>query len=311
MKKHVFTPFLLTLFAVIFWGANFNVSKLLLDSFSPFNLVTIRFACSFLCILPIVFLSETRQNVIDNLHQNKWVYLLLSLIGIIGYNGLLFEGVQKTSAINAALIMASNPPVTLFFAALLHNEKLNISQVVGALISLISVGVVITHGSWNEFIHLRFSLGDLLVMMANVCWALYNVLSKKYLQSNSPLITTASTMFISTVILMMMGGGTQIQAFQFLLHQTVVVYSALVYMIIFGTVCAYLCWNYGISKLGAGKTAIFFNLIPVVTTGIAFVMGQPIFLIQIIGGISVIFGVLLSTNTIQLPLIHRTKPTYI
>lgn len=300
-------PFLITLCAVIFWGANFNISKLLLNSLSPFNLVTIRFLCSFLCMIPIILLMETRQNIINNLKQNKWVYILLSLVGIIGYNGCLFEGIQNTSAINAALIMATNPPVTMFFASFMLNEKINTSQLIGAFISLLSVGVVITHGSWEAFVHLHFSLGDLIVMMANVCWALYNVLSKKCLKSNSSLITTTSTMFISATVLMLLGRETPLQVFQLLIHQPLNIYFALLHMIILGTVCAYLCWNYGISQLGSGKTAIFFNLIPVITTIIAFFAGQPIELIQIAGGLSVIFGVLLSTNTIKIPFPRKPR----
>jgi drug/metabolite transporter (DMT)-like permease len=310
MKKHPMIPFVITLCAIIFWGANFNVSKLLLSVLSPFNLVTIRFVCSFLCMIPIILLMETRQNIIDNVKENKWIYILLSLVGIIGYNSLLFEGIQNTSAINAALIMATNPPVTMLFASFMLKEKISASQLMGALISLFSVGVVITRGSWEELIHLRFSLGDLVVMMANVCWALYNVLSKKYLKSNSSLITTTSTMFISAVVLMLLGGKTQYQTLHLLIHQSLNIYFALLHMIILGTVCAYLCWNYGISQLGSAKTAIFFNLIPVVTTVIAFFIGQPIELIQIVGGLSVIFGVLLSTNMITIPLRRKSEPSY-
>jgi len=100
------------------------------------------------------------------------------------------------------------------------------------------------------------------------------------------------------------GFGTHLS--QALLHQTFNVNAALIYMIVFGTVLAYLFWNYGISQLGAGKTAIFFNLIPVTTTIIAIFFGQTITSVQIIGGIGIIAGVLLTTNILQLPL-HSSK----
>ncbi len=292
-------PLLLTLCAAIFWGANFNAGKLLVGYFEPLHLVAIRFLCSFLCILPIILFTKARTSVISTFKQNFWVYGLLSLIGIIGYNGFVFEGVKYTSPVNAALIMATNPPLTMFFAAFALQEKMNNSQKLGAMISLLSVVIIITQGSLQALLQLQFSFGDLVVMLANVCWALYNVLSKRYLKNSLPLITTASTMLLSTIFLWIIGGSSQVEALHRLFEQPSSVYYALVYMVILGTVTAYLFWNYGISQLGAGKAAVFFNLIPVVTTIISFVHGETISMIQIVGGLSVIFGVLLSTKMIS------------
>jgi drug/metabolite transporter (DMT)-like permease len=298
-KIHTMMPLLLTLCAAIFWGANFNAGKLLVGYFEPLHLVAIRFLCSFLCILPIILFTKARTSVISTFKQNFWVYGLLSLIGIIGYNGFVFEGVKYTSPVNAALIMATNPPLTMFFAAFALQEKMNNSQKLGAMISLLSVVIIITQGSLQALLQLQFSFGDLVVMLANVCWALYNVLSKRYLKNSLPLITTASTMLLSTIFLWIIGGSSQVEALHRLFEQPSSVYYALVYMVILGTVTAYLFWNYGISQLGAGKAAVFFNLIPVVTTIISFVHGETISMIQIVGGLSVIFGVLLSTKMIS------------
>lgn len=298
-KNDNMMPFLLTLCAAIFWGANFNAGKLLVSYFEPLHLVTIRFLCSLVCIFPIILCTKARTIFIPTFKKNFWVYTLLSLIGIIGYNGLVFEGVKYTSSVNAALIMATNPPLTMFFAAFLLQEKMNNSQKLGAIISLLSVAIVITQGSLQALLQLQFSFGDLIVMLANICWALYNVLSKRYLKDSMPLITTTSTMLISSILLLFVGGTGQMEAFHHLFEQTSTVYYPLIYMVVLGTVAAYLFWNYGISRLGAGKAAIFFNLIPIVTTIISFFQGQTVTMIQIMGGLSVIFGVLLSTKAIS------------
>jgi drug/metabolite transporter (DMT)-like permease len=292
-------PFLLTLCAAIFWGANFNAGKLLVGYFDPLHLVAIRFSCSLLCILPIILLTKARTIFVSTFKQNFWIYGLLSLVGIIGYNGFVFEGVKYTSSVNAALIMATNPPLTMLFAAFVLQEKMNGSQKLGAMISLLSVVIIITQGSLQALLQLQFSFGDLIVMLANICWALYNVLSKRYLKDSIPLITTTSTMLISTIFLLIIGGSGQMEAFHNLFEQTSTVYYSLIYMVTLGTVTAYLFWNYGISQLGAGKTAVFFNLIPIVTTTISFFQGETISMIQIVGGLSVIFGVLLSTKVIS------------
>jgi drug/metabolite transporter (DMT)-like permease len=294
-------PLLLVTLSAIFWGANFNVGKILVGAISPLDLATIRFVCSCILIIPIILLIENRADLKQMIKRNFWIYSVLSLIGIVGYNGLFFQGLKYTTPINAALIMATNPPLTLLLAAIFLKESMNFNQKIGALMSLIGVGVVIAHGSLGELLHLQLALGDLMIMMANICWALYGVLARRYLKQSSPLMTTASTMFIGSIILLLMTGyDTNIS--QILLSQTPHIYRALLYMIVFGTVLAYLFWNYGISQLGAGNTAIFFNLIPVVTTVIAIFLGEIITPVQLVGGMGVIFGVLLSTHVLRFPI---------
>ena len=291
---------LLATLSTIFWGANFNVSKILLGYLSPLNLATLRFLCSFILIFPVILFIENRNNIKQMIQQDFGVHVALSIIGVVGYNTLIFEGLKYTTPINAALIMATNPLLTMLLARLFLKEIMSINQKIGAFISFISVGLIITHGSLTELLNLQLSVGDIIVMLANICWALYGVLARCYLKQSSPLITTASTMCIGSVILMLLAGynlnANMLRAF---IHQLPDMYGALIYMIIFGTVLAYLFWNYSINQLGAGKTSIFFNLIPVVTTIIAIILGQTITSVQIIGGIGVIFGVLLSTSAIK------------
>ncbi len=302
MNKKTLLPYMLTLLAVIFWGANFNVGKILVEHLSPINLAAMRFLLSVLCLIPLVLLIESRTALWNSIQQNLWIYILLGLVGIVGYNGFFFIGLKQSTAINAALIMATNPPLTMLLAALFLKERLSIFQQTGALISLFSVGIVITKGNLSELLHLQISVGDLIIMLANICWALYNVLIRRYLHNRgTPLVNTTLTMLMGTVMLMTLSGD-HVKTVQTLLVQDWEIYSALIYMVIFGTVAAYLFWNYGISQLGTGKTSIFFNLMPVVTSVIAVCMGDTIASMQIMGGLGVIFGVLLSTNAIRVPL---------
>jgi drug/metabolite transporter (DMT)-like permease len=57
---------------------------------------------------------------------------------------------------------------------------------------------------------------------------------------------------------------------------------------------AYLFWNTGIARFGAGRTALFMNLIPVFAMLTAALMGQLPNLAQIMGGVLVISGVALA-----------------
>src|SRR3990167_6466561 len=99
MNKKTLFPYMLTLFAVIFWSANFNVGKLLVGHLPPLHLASIRFLFSFLCLIPIVLLVENITTILQSIQKNFWIYILLGLIGIVGYSVFFFVGLKQTTAI--------------------------------------------------------------------------------------------------------------------------------------------------------------------------------------------------------------------
>lgn len=79
------------------------------------------------------------------------------------------------------------------------------------------------------------------------------------------------------------------------------VWGAIAFMAFFTSVLDYLWWNQGIKEIGAGKTSLFFNLVPVVTMIISFAVGTPIKVFQVIGAVLVILGVLTASGVIRIP----------
>ncbi|EEM03676.1 Uncharacterized transporter [Bacillus pseudomycoides] len=71
---------------------------------------------------------------------------------------------------------------------------------------------------------------------------------------------------------------------------------SILFMAIGMSVLGYLWWNKGIAQIGAAKTSLFFNLVPVVTMLVSFVEGVSITISQCLGMILVITGVLYSSG---------------
>lgn len=76
-------------------------------------------------------------------------------------------------------------------------------------------------------------------------------------------------------------------------------WGAILFMAIFTSVLGYLWWNKGIETIGASNTSLFFNLVPVVTMVLLIITGTPVTLVQILGTLLVILGVLTSTGLMQ------------
>lgn len=305
MKNKSSFPIICSLLAVILWGFNFNVGKILVGQFEALPLAVIRFGFSFILVFPLVFCFARPPQLGRILKKKIGVLFWVSLVGMVGYSYFFFQGLKSTTPVNASLIMATNPPLTMLISSLFFKEKLNVLQKIGAFVSLFSVSIVITGGVGDVLQHLQFSMGDLIVFLANFCWALFNIFSKRYLQDFPSLMTTAMTMLLGAMMLMGLHGDMHAIS-QMLLHQSSWVYLALIYMIVFGTVLPYLFWNYGVSQLGASQAAIFLNLMPVVTILVAIIMGQAISWVQILGGLGVVLGVMLTMNVAR-PLIWLGK----
>lgn len=75
-------------------------------------------------LLMIVLLYSKERPTWHMVRQNFWMYLLIGIIGIFGMNGLLFVGLNHTSAVNASLIMDTNPIVTVILFEIFLRERI-------------------------------------------------------------------------------------------------------------------------------------------------------------------------------------------
>ncbi|APJ04970.1 DMT family transporter [Silvanigrella aquatica] len=283
---------ILLVLTTFFWGTNFNIGKFVVDYMHPTAAAAWRFAIATLLILIIVIIKKVKLK--KSIKTNYKIYIVLGIIGIAGFNELFFWGMKYTTPLNGALIMATNPILSSFFSYIILKDPIKISQKIGMILSLFGVVIVVTNGSLLTLKNLEVAIGDWIIILGNFCWALYGVLGRKYLKNSEPLVTTVMTMLVGTIFLFILA----IPNFSWIEISTLPlnVYGALIFMAIFGSALAYLFWNFGIEKLGVPKTVVFFNLVPVFTVLTSLVMGHPLAISAILGGVVVILGVLISSD---------------
>jgi len=257
------TTMLMAAIAAILWGANFNLSQLVVHEMHPLLAGAGRFVLAALVMWVVAAVWRHKVPLVRH-----WrAYFLLGLVGIGGFNLLFFMGMASTSAVNGALIMATNPLVTSALAALFLGERLGRVQLMAMPVALAGVGVVVLGGGAG----LHLALGDAAMIGANLAWALYNVLARRLMPAESGIANTAGIMTMGALV-MALGGlavGTPVQM------PSPPALVALIFMAVGGSAVAYLLWNAGISRLGAARTSVFLNLVPVSTMTIAALAGQP------------------------------------
>lgn len=300
MKKKI--TILLVILSTFFWGTNFNAGSIVVSSVSPLTAASERFIIATLAIF--VFMIIKDKGNINAFKLNWKPLILLGLCGITGFNLAFFIGLQTTSALNGALIMATSPVTTILISSITEKHRVSLPQTVGMLISLIGVILVISHGDINNIFKLHFTRGDLIILLGNLAWATYTVGCRRFISDSTPLQTTAFTMLFGTI------GIVVFSFYQSDLIKEIEEISTynqiiLIYMGLVGSVLAYLFWNVGIKELGAANTSLFFNFVPVFTLLLAFIMGTIPNLLQLAGALLVISGVIYATGSYQILKMNR------
>lgn len=287
--------YIMMIITALFWSGAFISGKLAVQEFPAFALIFFRFCFA----LPFIFII-LRLREPGSLYPNKEQWVPLTILGVAGtflYHALFFSSLKYTTAINSSLIGSTNPMFTTLLATLFLGEKINRGRVGGVLLSLAGVILTVTNGEWSIIREFRFNPGDLFMFAAVWSWAGYSVLSRKYMQKYaiSPLIMTAYTFLICTFVSIPFVLWER--PMSYLPYTTLGGWLAIIYMAIFASVLGYLFQLMAISQVGASKTNIFINLVPVFTIVLSLlILGESFSLFKFVSAGVIITGVYLTTR---------------
>jgi drug/metabolite transporter (DMT)-like permease len=289
-SKNRWGIYVLVMLATLFWGVNFVLAGFVLADFSPQWSAAIRFSLAALILLILAWWQKAP--LLTLLRTYGLRYLALGVIGISGFNLLFFFAMQTTRADTAALIMATNPLLTTFLAWLLLREHPGWQRLSALPIALLGVAVVISEGNLTQLLNVNIVTGDWLMLIANVCWAFYNVLNRLLLPKNVSATFNTTLIIIAGALVLLLVALFDPSPYP--THLSLSTGLAMLGLVLGGTVLAYLFWNLGIARLGAGRTALFMNLVPVFAMLTAIGIGTYPTRMQILGGVIVFSGLLIS-----------------
>ncbi|WP_292782754.1 DMT family transporter [Methylophilus sp. UBA6697] len=282
-----FKTYLMATMAAIFWGANFNLARPVIAEMGPYVAGASRYV---LAAAVMVLIAQMRKEAIPAQHWKA--YLTLGVVGVFGFNLFFFLGMETSSAINGALIMALNPLLTAVLGYVILRDRPSKQQLLAFPIGIAGVAIVVL-GAGAQ---LKIAVGDIYILIASLNWALYNVLVKKMMPkqvggiANTAGIMTVGAMALSIAAIM---HGDHVVV------PTIHAGAALLTMSLGGGVLAYLFWNASISHLGPSKAAIFMNLVPVTTMVIAAFEHVPPNHAQLLGAMLVISAVTFSSVSVS------------
>jgi drug/metabolite transporter (DMT)-like permease len=107
--------------------------------------------------------------------ERRWQVVRVSLAGMVAFNLLVYLGLHSTTASNAQLMNSTIPVLIVLIGAVLHRQRLSITQTFGLFLSCAGVLTIILEGDFARLFALQLSRGDLMVLGAMVAFALFSV----------------------------------------------------------------------------------------------------------------------------------------
>ena len=291
-KKYL--AYLLLVLASLCWSGNFIVGKFAtLFEIPPLTLNTFRWISVWLILIPFTF-----KEIYKNLAYIKKNLLAIAFMGVITistFNSVVYFALNYTQVVNAVLVLAIIPAVTIVLSSLMKVEKSNIFQIFGLILSIIGVGSIISNGDVQRIVSLSFNNGDLWMLVCVLSWALYSTLLKKnkFKLSQFSLIQ----IMVSVGVIFLIPQYFYEQSIGLELNFNKAFFLILFYVVVFPAIVAYYCWQKGIEIIGPNRATMFIQLMPLFSAVMAIIIFKEKFeLYHFVGATFIVSGIYLSNK---------------
>jgi drug/metabolite transporter (DMT)-like permease len=274
--------------AVVIWGGTFVATKMALKDLQPVTIVFLRFAMGIVILAASVHLRGQWQKVS---RQDMLSLIGLGFLGISFHQWLQSTGMQTSAASTTAWIVTTSPVFIVILGWIVLRERAGWVQILGTILAAAGVILVISRGDFQSTSIGRIgTIGDFLILVSAVNWAVFSVLSRKILHR----LPASLMMFF----VMLFGFGFSSLLFFFqgglkdLANLTTNSTIAILILGVFGSGLAYIAWYDALQYLPANQAGVFLYIEPLVTMVMAFlILGEPVTWASMLGGAVIIAGV--------------------
>ncbi|MBX8470913.1 MULTISPECIES: DMT family transporter [unclassified Pseudomonas] len=275
------------LLAIFIWAGNTVINKLAVGAIFPAEIGFYRWLLAGLLFTPFML-----RKVIAHWPQirpNLGKIFILGVLGMAVYQSLAYFAATMTSATNMGIILSLMPLMSLAMAIISLGQRLTAGALVGAVLSFAGVLVVVSSGSLGALLQHGVNLGDAMMLVATLAYAIYSTLLKKWQLRLPPLVLLYLQVLVAVVVLFplyVMSPKTGLT----LQNIPLVLYACLL-----ASMLAPLAWMQAVQRLGPSRTTLFFNLLPLITALIAaVVLKEQLAMYHLVGGLLTLGGVILS-----------------
>lgn len=274
------------MFTIVIWGIGPVFLRSLSLDLGPADHLAIRYG-----IVTLIYAASLLAFGGWRIERADWPRLLvISLIGMMGYNlGSAFGFAYVTAGIGS-LIIGTQPLLIALMGTLIARERLGVTAILGLIIGFLGVvllvwrDLAITADSWS------FLAGCAMIFLSGTAWAVYVVVSKPLiLKYGSYSISAMSISLCSLVMVPMLARPSTLTT---LADMSVRSWAELGYIAIISTMVCSVTWNYAASRMRAAASGAFLYLIPIIGVAAgALILGEAVTSGMVTGGALILLGV--------------------
>jgi len=211
------------------------------------------------------------------------------------FQSMVYLGLQSTTALNGALIVALVPVVVVMIAAAILGDRIGSRQGLGILLSLAGAVVVIVRGELSVLRTLSFNPGDLWILAAVPVWSLYTVLLKRWPAGLHRMSFLAAMAMIGVVLQFPFYAWEWASGRHMLVTPESI--TAIAYTALFASFLAFVFYNKAMERTTPAVAGLFHHLHPAFTAllGMAF-LGERMGWHHALGIAFIVLGLYLTTT---------------
>ena len=287
--------FLLLGLVMVLWAGNSIVARAVRFEVPPLTLAFLRWSGATVAVMPFAIRPLKRDW--PAIRRGWKPLLFLGLMGIGAFNGLLYSGLQYTTATNALLLQAAIPAAMVLCDRLFFGVRSNRWQIVGVSASMLGVAAIVFEGDAAAALRLHFGFGDALILISVVVWALYTV----FLRARPAISATSFIAVTFSIGVLTMG---PLAAVELAAGETIAwsgpVVAAILYVALLPSLFAYFMYNYATGVVGPANAGQAITLMPLFGAFIAAaLLGERLHAFHFVGMGFILAGIGLSLFSLR------------
>ena len=272
---------------VLMWSSTFVLFKIAWHDIDPVAFTALRFAA--MVVFSLVVLSLRRADRVRIRREDLPWIAASGLTGYFLYKMSFVLGLDRTTALASAILVATHPIFSVVFMWLLGRGKPRRVEVAGVAVGFLGVAVFLR--AWDAFG--AATAGDLLSLLAAAAFGAYGVI-------NQPLVRRYPGRELMAYSLLIGGGLVALVGAPAMFRQDwgqvgAAAWAILAFAIVGPVYIAYTLWNWAIGKRGIPRTVVFGFLVPVVAGALAvFILHEQAHPEQVVGALLVVAGLVIT-----------------
>lgn len=291
MQSHL-ASILMLLVTMVIWGSTFVVTKGVNEQVPPFALAFVRVTIGALVLLACAFVRQARGGEHSRWSALPWgTMVTMALVGVVVYYAVFNYSLVYTSASQGALVQSCIPAMTALVAVVWLREHASAVRWIGIALSMVGIAIVFS-GSAAQSGGASL-LGNGLMFISAVLWGVYTSMAKR-VANFDPLQVTAGIVGAGAVLLLPLAAFEV--AAEGMPQVDVKGWLGMAYLGAGASGVAYMLYSAALKHVDASEAGVYTNLIPVVGVVTGVMLGEPLPLRAIVGGVVVLVGVWLTSR---------------